>query len=155
MDNHTTKDVNEKTDQELKAILENRFDYNEKEFKAALNEVERRRKNNVTNAREIIAKANKTSKEKESRQPHNQTRVIGEDNISQSNPANSYYLFSLIGGFVRWILFEERKGKKLYEVVNEENKYKNSLVFLILLILTIAVLTLFGLFFNWAQQNSR
>ncbi|WP_430815335.1 hypothetical protein [Carboxylicivirga sp. RSCT41] len=154
MDNHSTEDVSVRTDQELIEILENRFDYSEKEFKAALGEVERRRKVKVSNARELVTEEKKTSETKERKQANYKTRVIGENNISQSNPANSFYLFSLIGGFVRWILFEEGKGKELYEIVNEENKYKNSLVFLILLLLIIAVLSLFGLFFDWAQETT-
>ena len=53
----------------------------------------------------------------------------GEDNFSQNNTCNSIYLFALIGGFFKWILVEKQKGKKLHEVVNEKNKYKNSLIF--------------------------
>lgn len=70
----------------------------------------------------------------------------GEDNISQSNADNNIYLFALIGGFIKWILFSKRRGEKLYETVCEKNKYKNSIIFLVFaatLTLTIYLLTLY------------
>lgn len=135
---HIAMKMNEKTDLELQDILENGSGCASEDVEAARYEIEKRRNARGSN--------NPVSNEKIDSQYYTRVPVVGEDNMSQSNPANSIYLFALIGGLVRWILVERRKGKKLYEVVIEKDKYKNSLVFLLLIILLASIITLVSVF---------
>lgn len=135
---HIAMKMNEKTDLELQDILENGSECASEDVEAARYEIEKRRNARGSN--------NSVSKERIDGQYYTRVPVVGEDNMSQSNPANSIYLFALIGGLVRWILVERRKGKKLYEVVIEKDKYKNSLVFLLLIILLASIITLVSVF---------
>lgn len=62
------------------------------------------------------------------------------DNPFRNNqPVNPIYLIALLGGFLYWLIIGIWTGKKIIKVLEDQNKYKNSLFFIIIIGILVSI----------------
>nr|WP_321409589.1 rhomboid family intramembrane serine protease [uncultured Carboxylicivirga sp.] len=91
MENNATKIMSDKTDLELKKIIENRFDYQEEAYSAALYEIEKRRSGKVDTI-SVKEDVEHTVKEKEEVNNHKSFKEL----IEALLPDKNYYITPII-----------------------------------------------------------